>query len=490
MDVWDTVQRVLPVIRTTMEFCWLYPWIVVIGGGLYGATEPLLRPGWALALLIGAQILARPVVGRAGPLRRARLLLVGAGMLVGLAAIHQQYYPDVPLWHPSWIGALLRATHDVLPEVSRPVAAALAASFLWWRGLVLGIRDVGAIEVEQAYKTGVAMVVLYLLAAAIYSDTQGFAAAGGELPASMLVFFFLGLSALALARLATIWDRARADDRAQVPGRVWLLMVIGIVGVILFAASTMAGLAAADVSLYLGLALRPLLPLLELLFIVLFFIASIIVRVVIAVLSRIPRRDVVTPGQSPAFFDDLLRRLREIEMNPQVVEGARWGMLLGLLALLIIGMAVTIVILRRREKKKDDDERESVWSAREMLAGLLRPLLSLRRPRRVGEERAVPEATAIRRVYRELLRLGTDLGAARPAWATPREHDPGLRRVLPEATGEVEMLTWAYERVRYGRWRPSAKEVREADAALQRAKTTVAPPEDGDATTSSGERSR
>jgi len=126
-------------------------------------------------------------------------------------------------------------------------------------------------------------------------------------------------------------------------------LVIGVVGLILLTASTMAGLAAADVSRYLVLVLRPLLPLVELVFIVLFFIAGLIVRAVIAVLSRISRRDVVTPGQPPAFFDDLLRRLREIEMNPQVVEGARWGMALGLLALLIIGMAVTIVVLRRRE---------------------------------------------------------------------------------------------------------------------------------------------
>jgi hypothetical protein len=468
---------VLPVIRTTMEFCWLYPWIVVIGGGLYGSTGPLLRPGWALVLLIGAQIAARPVVGRAGPLRRARFLLVAGGMLVGLAAIHQQYYATAPFWSLAWLGALLRATHDILPEVPQPVTGALVASLLWWRGLVLGIREVGAIEVEQAYKTGVGMVVLYVVAAAIYSDTRGFVAAGGELPGSMLAFFFLGLTALALARLATIWDRARPDDRTQVPGRVWVLMVVGLVGMILFAASAMAGLAAADVTRYLGLALRPLLPLVELVFIVLFFIASIIVRVLIAILSRIPRRDIATPAPSATFFDDLLRRLREIEMNPQVVEGARWGMLLALLALLVVGMAVTIVLLRRRERKKDDDERESVWSAREMLDALLRPVLSLRRRRPRPTERPVPEATAIRRIYRELLRLGADLGAPRPAWATPREHDVRLRGVLPDATGEVETLTWAYERVRYGAWRPTVHEVREAEAALERAKATVTPPQ-------------
>ncbi len=482
---WESVHRLLPVTRAAMEFCWLYPWLVVIGGGLYGPTGPLLSSGWALALLLGARVALRPVVDRAGTLRRSRVLLIGGGLVLGLSAIHQQYYQQIPIWDPAWVGMLLRATHDTLPEVPKPVAAAFVATCLWWRGLALGGREVGAIEVDRAYKTGVGMVVLYLIAAAIYPDTRGFIAAGPELPGTMLAFFFLGLSALALARLAMIWDRGRPEERSQVPGRAWLLLVVGVVGLILLTASTMAGLAAADVSRYFVVALRPLLPLVELVFIVLFFVASIIVRILIAILSRIPRRDVAHPGQSPAVFDELLRRLREIEMNPQVIEGARWGMVVALLALLIIGMAVTIVLMRRRGRKTDDDERESVWSTRAALAGLTDLLPRVGRRLSPYDEGAVPEARAIRRVYRELLHVGAGLGTSRPVWATPREHDPSLRRILLHATSDVAGLTWAYERVRYGGWRPMPAEVRDAEAALERVKATVAPP-----TASSEGRSR
>lgn len=488
---WEGVHRLLPVTRAAMEFCWLYPWLVVLGGGLYGVTGPLLSAGWALLMLLGAQVSLRPILERGGSLLRSRVALVGAGVVLGFVAIHQQYYQHAPLWNPAWIGMLLRATHDALPEVPKAVTAAFVATCLWWRGLVLGSREVGAIEVEQAYKTGVGMIVLYVIAAAIYEDTRGFQAAGPELPGSMFAFFFLGLSALALARLATIWDRGRPEERSQVPGRAWLLLVVGVVSMILLAASTMAGLAAADVSKYFVVALRPLLPVLEFVFIVLFFVAGLIVRVAIAILSRIPRRDVGDVQTAPTFFDDLLRRLREIEVNPQVIEGARWGMVVALLALLIIGMAVTIVLLRRRERKKDDDEHESVWSVRDVLAGLVGRLLRLRRRRSPGHERPIPEATAIRRIYRELLRLGAGLGAPRPVWATPHEHAPRLRDALPNATGDVGALTWVYERVRYGGWRPNASDVREAEAALERAKATVAAPADsGGPTSSSGERSR
>jgi len=394
---WAGVHRVLPVMRGIMEFCWLYPWIVVIGGGLYGGRDPLLTPGWALLMLLGAQFALRPVVERSATLRRARVALLGCGLAAGLVAIHQQYYQDILLWNTAWIGVVLRATHDALPVVPKAVTAGFVAACLWWRGLVLGGREIGAFEVDQAYKTGVGMVVLYLIAAAIYPDAQGFIAAGADLPGLIVAFFFIGLTSLALARLATIWDRGRQEERAQVPGSAWLLLVVGVVGLILFAASAMAGLAAADVSDYLVLPLRPLLPLLELVFLVMFFIAGIIVRILIAILSRIPRREMPETQPPPTFFDDLLRRLREIEMNPQVVEGARWGMVAALLVLLLLGMALAIVLVRKRERKADDDEHESVWSTRAWLAGLGDLLPKFGGGAALAGERPTPEVRAIRR---------------------------------------------------------------------------------------------
>lgn len=470
---WDGVRRVLPSVRAAMEFCWLYPWLVVLGGGFYGPTGPLLGAGWALALLVGAQAAVRPVLDRWGALGQARAILVGAGAVVGFLAVHAQHYPEVPAWDPAWIAALLTSAHDALPAVPKPALGALVAACLWWRGLALGTRDAGAMEIEQAYKTGVAAIVLYFVAAAIYPEARGFQAAGAALPGTLPAFFFLGLSALAIARLGTIWDRGRPDERAHFPARAWLLVITGMVGLILLAASTTAGLAAADVSTYLGLALRPLLPVLEVLFLVLFFIAGIIVRVLLAVLSRLPRRDLPEMRTPPSAFDDLLRRLRELEVHPQLIEGVRWGMVLAVLLVLVAGMALTIVLMRRRERTPDEDERESVWSAREVLRGMA-GLVSRWRRRTRDEETAGP-AGAIRRIYREVLRLGADLGAPRPAWATPREHMPRLCDVLVGAADEVTWLTTAYERARYSAWHPGAAEVRAAEEALGRARAAVLP---------------
>lgn len=464
----------LPTARTAMEYCWLYPWIVVIGGGLYGGAGLLIGPGWALLLMIGGQTAARLVLERVERLPRARATLIGAGLVLGLVAVHDQHYPDVALWSPVWIGAFLQAAHDALPSVPRSALGALVAACLWWRGLALGARETDATAIEAAYKTGVGMIVLYFIAAAVYTDAQGFTAAGPALPGSLPAFFFLGLSTLALARLAVIWDRSQPDERVTFPARAWVLVIVGVVGIILLAASASAGLAAADVAAYVGLALRPLLPVVELLFLVLFFVAEILVRTIIAVLSRLPRRDVdPLEPPPPTVFDELLRRLREIHMDPGVIEGARWTMVSAVVLLLAIGMAVTIVLLRRRERKPDDDERESVWSARDLWGGLARSLrLRWRKPMR--EDAGVAGVHAVRKMYQDLLQVGRSLGAQRPPWATPREHQQRLTGVLPEARDEIGTMTEAYERVRYGAWEPGEASVGMVKAALARIRAAVA----------------
>jgi hypothetical protein len=456
-----------------MEYCWLYPWLVVIGGGFYGGTGPVLGPGWALLLLLGGQVAVKPVLARSRTLRQARGILVAGGLVLGFLAVRAQHYPDIAVWNLAWIAAILRAAHDALPAVPKPALGALVAACLWWRGLTLGAREVDATAIEEAYRIGVAMIVVYFTAAVVYGDARGFLAAGPTIPGSLPAFFFIGLSALALARLATIWDASQPEERTHDQARAWAMIVVGLVGAILLAAAVSAGLAAADVTTYLGLALRPLLPLVEWLFLILIFVAEILVTIILAILQRLPRREVPDPGVPPSVFGDLVRRLREIRMDPTVVEGARWIMVVVVVVMLAIGMAVTIALRRRREQRADEDEHESVWSAREVWGGLVR---AVRRRWRgaTGEESDTAGARGIRRIYRAMLQVGRDLGVRRSPWVTPREYQPRLAGAIPEAADDVAMVTEVYERVRYGAWEPTEADVASVESVLARIKSAAA----------------
>jgi hypothetical protein len=244
---------------------------------------------------------------------------------------------------------------------------------------------------------------------------------------------------------------------------------------ILLAASMSAGLAAADVFTYVGLVLRPLLPVLEFAVLVVFFVAEILARVIIAILSRVPQRgggDTIPP---PSGLDDLLRRLREIRVHPTVIEGARWSMVLLATILLCLGMALTVILMRQRTGRPDEDEHESVWSTAGLLRGLGGLVPRFRSRRALADEPPDPAIRSLRRIYRELLVLGRSAGAPRHPAATPREHGPRLTEALPAAAAEIATLTEAYERVRYGGWRPPVAAVAAAQEALDRVRAAMPP---------------
>jgi hypothetical protein len=74
-------------------------------------------------------------------------------------------------------------------------------------------------------------------------------------------------------------------------------------------------------------------------------------------------------------------------------------------------------------------------------------------------------AARIRRIYADLLSLSGRLGRPRPAGRTPLEHLPQLQDLFTDQAGELERITSAYLRVRYGEAPESIQEVREIESA-------------------------
>lgn len=460
------LQRALPLTLVALEFSWSYPWVLLLSGAFYGpSTTPLLPAGSVLALFVFGHLAVRAALARPWTLSATRGVVVAVGCAAGLTAVKLTYYPQAPL-DARWIGALLVAAHDALPAITPPVLGALAATVLYWRGVVLGEREFGYFEVDRAFRRGIGWSVAFVFLLALYGDTRGFALARPA-PAYLLAFFSLGLSALAVTRLLALWEEGQADPaQALAANRHWLLMLLGVVGVIFSAAATVAGLVHVEMRPVLGKLLHPLAPAAEFIFYVLFAVAMVVARLIVFVFARLPFRriEMPAPAAAPPSFRDLLK-----DLPPEVVSSARWGMVALVVAVLVILVAISIVRARRRARKKDDDERETVWSAEAVVGGLGQVWRKLwARPRTGLTE--LPPVGAVRAIYREFLRLGAGLGVVRPDYQTPLEYQPRFQARLPESAPDAARVTDTYIKVRYTTQLPDDDEIAEAQQALDRVK--------------------
>ncbi len=469
------LRACLPLAAVAMEFCWVYPWILLLTGLFYGRTPTPLLPAWAaLGLLLGGHVAVRVATSSTQPLPWTRGGVVGAGVLAGLIAVKSTYYPGYAVWDLQWAWVLLRAAHDAFPVIVPSVIGALTATALWWRGVVLGEREFTHIELERAFRRGVAWSVAFVLLFALYSDSVGFSLTG---PAATYLLGFLSLSlvALAVGRLVGIWEESQADEeQALAMNRHWLLLLVILVGLMFLAATLLSGLISVDFWSPLLALLRPLAPVVEFVFLIVFAVAAVIARAILFVLSQFRpiRPTVPRPPTETDPLAALLRRIQELELPARLVSGARWGMVIAVVTLFIVLVAISVVRARRRKRRGDEDERESVWSTQALLVDLGAAWRALwGRPRSTGAPPEEEGSRAIRALYRELLRFGAHLGAPRLSHQTPHEYLPRIRDRVPERAPELETMTDAYVRVRYTPHSPTPEEIAEVRGALERIRT-------------------
>lgn len=471
------LRTALPLSTIAIEFCWVYPWILLLTGAFYGPVAvPLLPSLAAFALLALGYTVVRVVLAQPWPLVRARVAVVAAGIIAGLYAVKLTYYPGEAAYDLRWIIALMRSAHDALPVVLPSTMGALTATLLWWRGVVLGEREFTHFEVDRAFRRGVGWTIAFVILFVLYGDTRGFAVAQSA-PTYLLGFFSLSLVMLAVTRLLTIWEESQADEtQALAANRHWLLLLVAVVGLILSGAAFISGLLSIQFRPVMLQALRPLEPVVEVIFLAVFAVALVIAKAIVFVISRLPwrLRGIEAPGRLDQPLSALLR-----DLPPTVVSSARWGIVLLVVALLVLLVAIAVVRARRKARKAGDDERESVWDPQSLLAGLGNAWRSLwARFQSVPSEADLFETSAIRAIYRDLLRLGTRHGVSRKTYETPFEYQPRLTSALPDGAADIATLTDAYTRVRYSPHRPGPDEVTDAKSALDRVRDIAGPRED------------
>jgi flagellar basal body-associated protein FliL len=158
------------------------------------------------------------------------------------------------------------------------------------------------------------------------------------------------------------------------------------------------------------------------------------------------------PETAPEFEEGKLAQVVETAPNWLITA----LIIAGILLISAIVIAI-LVLLRKRQDKMGlelDEDIETVPSR------WLRWLPILRRGNRpMAKTARLLAAARIRRMYAELMTFSTRLGKPRPAAQTPLEYLPTLESLFPQQAYELDNLTRAYLKVRYGELPESHEEL-------------------------------
>jgi hypothetical protein len=436
----------------TMETSWLVPWFRSLTPG-----TRLLPTSRALILFLGIA-LASMVVSRTVLALRLKAAIRSGLLLVLLAAslvlsLRLVVFPNVPLSLPELIVRSFTSFASVLTIVPNELIVVGAVLFLWRTGIAASkayLLDPGS----TAHKLRLGVLALVLFAVVHRDDLE-------ILMLEVLPLYFgAGLTAVALSRVDTL-SQARGAGRSPFTVQ-WLAAVL------LLTAGTLALGNVAGVALQSPtgnvLGAQGINLMVRLMQLGVLIISPIVVGVAMLAewLLNLVR---------PLLPESLsLERIRlnvpffQMQPSQQAARVIPWletyGAQLRIIGTSLVIAVIALAVVRglRRSKREAEEPVEDIGESAGGRSGLLDGLVqSLSRFRdgfgagrflRLGRHLAA--ASAIRRVYAQLLDLAARRGRGRDPAETPLEFLKHLRRLFPDHEAEVTTITDAYLQVRYG----------------------------------------
>jgi hypothetical protein len=468
-------QVILPVALAAMETAWLAPWLGLWGKALdASADRPVLSASTVFLLLIAAQLLTEWMVRSESRMRRARYVLVGAG-LVAIAAVARTPHGDRVWLDPAWLVSLVTGRAR---DVDVVFSATLLTVYLWWRGIGFGRALKHFDDIAMAFWAGVAGLIAYAFLAIPLAGDATFAHLTGRAQAAVFGFFAVSLLGLSLARLEDERKHDRGGDFRF--SRQWLSVLVGVVGMLMLASLVLTRLLTFDLVTAVVQPLRFLGPLLWYLFeIVAYALGLIAWGVIAAVRFLLHPQGQPQPPPPPDFSLDRLQQEAVARgLSPETAVALRWVALgLALLAIIVLLSRAVFRWVSPREDEVEED-RESVWTWQDAL-------LTFRGLRRLwdawrsgaGEPAAGPRASPtdpmglIRWLYARFLWIMAGAGFPRAPDQTPYEYLRRLRGAPVAGEPDASRVTEAYVRARYGNVMPSSDDIAEVQSCVDRLAT-------------------
>lgn len=430
--VWQ--KGVLYVAIIGMEGCWLYALMALLNKQVAGGCLSVLGMLIVYPLAFVFNMLLQH-------LRCPKACIWGVSWLAWamsmLLIVKVQLFGDLPLLDSAWLLSVPRSIAEVIYTFKPELLILLGTGVMWWLGRRLSYLKVDFGALVSEFQFG-----LLILLIAFFAASQLRVELGSSVPIALTFFLFalLGIS-VAHALEGTSWLSGLYQGHWSGLLLVSISLVL-LLGLLISAVVTPG---------FLQLALAALK-----------WLVGLILKLIALIASLFPEPE---PAELPPATPMPEMEPSEVFKIWTVPESVRSGLRIGFyvlwLGLIVVALwRISSDIfgwLRRKLAGMAGAEFESLPGAfRADLLGWLKriflKLLGLRLPIHLGARTPaiLPEIASVRQVYRQLLRWATAAGWPRHISQTPYEYFHALAQLMPEARGDLDLITEQYVRARYG----------------------------------------
>ncbi|MBK8906078.1 MAG: DUF4129 domain-containing protein [Anaerolineaceae bacterium] len=435
-----------------------------------------------LLLMLAGFYLARLLSALRLPAQDQRNILVGVGLVIVFLAVRNINYDPAGLLDFSWISESLRNLTLAGSNLwLKDLFLLMLTAVSWWRGLTLLNRSIDVVHVGRRFRVGGLYIAPFIVLLA------SFRVDWSVLP-FLLFFFVTALSAMVLTRAESI-EKEQMAMLASLSPR-WFGFVVVLSLVTIFVGGAAAVFVSGQPGETLGRGLAPLwnalrwgstttgltvsyliAPLLEPLDAFFQFIIRLY-RAGFAILFE-PNPDAPPPPDSGA---GLMEAFNEWLMNqepggPGLFSGVNWR-------LVILGVVLLIALIILVQFYRKNLVTQGSGRFGRILVDVTDRLIParLRRDRTKATKegwRNWRAAVSIIKIYQQMIHLGSDIGYPRADSETPFEYVKTLITLWPNHKADVQLITRAYVRVRYGEFPETKQEFEAIKQAWERVRETA-----------------